>query len=69
MKKCFWCWYRETQYTFSAPPVCTAYWTAEDWAKVMRPPLIPLRLECAGRYHYASRAFDDKGQRLYQTMR
>ena len=25
--------YKEGWYVFSVPPVCTAYWTDEDWIK------------------------------------
>lgn len=64
---CFWCWYRKTQFVFSVPSGCTAYWTEADWDKIMRPPLIQLRLECSGTYFYATRSRDARGDILYSS--
>jgi len=47
------------------PPVCTAYWTAADWAKVTRVVVEPLVLDMLGFTWTATGERDSNGKLLY----
>jgi len=54
-----------------APPVCTAFWNAQDWANwdKQKKKAEPVSLECAGLMMLATGERDEKGNKLYRPAR
>lgn len=52
---------------YPVPPVCTAYWTPADWARVASVRVEPLVIDYCGDPWVATGARNDRGQLLYEA--
>lgn len=53
---------------FHVPPVCTAYWTPEDWARQMFVTWEPMEQDFMGD-RWVAVGRNDKGEIVYQNRR
>jgi hypothetical protein len=54
---------------YPVPPVCSAYWTAEDWAKQARTVVEPLAIDTIGYHWTATGERNTAGKLLYTAVR
>ena len=57
--------YVRKAHVITVPPVCTAHWSPEDWAKVTRLVIEPLAIEALGETWRATGERDERGALLY----
>jgi hypothetical protein len=55
--------------SYPVPPVCSAFWTAEDWAKTARTTTEPLVLDALGFVWTATGERDASGKLLYAATK
>lgn len=59
-------WVKATT-VYPVPPVCHAFWTPADWARVSRRVCEPLVIDCLGDVWVATGQRDERGQLLYEA--